>query len=167
MARGPLTMLDFFGSGVIGSLLGGLFRLAPEVLKLLDKANERKHELAMFTLQTDLEKLRGDFRMEEKYVDHSTAALDAIQEAFKQQSEADSRAWRWVASMSALVRPGVTFWFMGLYSTVKILTVWLAYQANEAMAAVLSKAWNEQDFGLLSMILTFWFVGRAIEKYKQ
>ena len=159
-------MLEFFGSGVLGSLIGGIFRLAPEVLKLLDKANERKHELAMFTLQTDLEKMRGEFRMEEKYVDHSTAALDAIQEAFKQQAVADDKAWKWVASLSALVRPGVTYWFMLLYSAVKILTVWLAYQANEAMGNVLAKVWTEQDFGLLSMILTFWFVGRAIEKYR-
>jgi len=47
-------MLEFLGSGLFGSLFGGLFRLAPELLKYFDKANERKHELAMFGLQTDL-----------------------------------------------------------------------------------------------------------------
>lgn len=159
-------MIEIFSSGALGALIGGIFRLAPEVLKLLDKANERKHELAMFTLQTDLEKMRGEFRMEEKYVDHSTTALTAIQEAFKQQGEADSRAWKWVASLSALVRPGVTFWFIGLYSAAKFAALWLAYKLNQNMAEVLSQSWTEQDFGLLTMILTFWFVGRAIEKYK-
>ena len=160
-------MFELFSSGVFGSLIGGAFRLAPEIFKLLDKANERKHELAMFTLQTDLEKVRGEFRMEEKYVDHSTAALSAIQEAFKQQGEADARAWKWVASLSALVRPGITFWFMGLYSTVKITSAWMAYRLGQDFVEVIHKTWGEQDFGLLSMILTFWFVGRAIEKYKQ
>lgn len=160
-------MFEFLGTGILGSLIGGVFRLAPEVLKYFDKANERKHELAMFTLQTDLEKMRGEFKMEERYVDHSVAALDAIQEAFKQQGEADSRAWKWVASLSALVRPGITYWFMLLYSTVKVLTVWLAYQAGESLTAVVDKVWNTDDFGLLSMILTFWFVGRSIEKYKK
>jgi len=160
-------MLDFLGSGVLGTLLGGIFRMAPEVLKFLDRDNERKHELAMFTLQTDLEKVRGDYRMEEKYVDHSTAALDAIQEAFKQQGEADSKAWKWVASLSALVRPGVTYWFMALYSAAKFSTIWIAYQTNQSMAEIFSEVWSDQDFGLLSMILTFWFVGRAIEKYKK
>lgn len=159
-------MVELLGGGLLGSLIGGIFRLAPEVLKYFDKANERKHELAMFTLQTDLEKMRGEFKMEERYVDHSVAALDAIQEAFKQQGEADSKAWKWVASISALVRPGITYWFMFLYSTVKIMTVWLAYTAGESLAAVLDKVWNTDDFGLLSMILTFWFVGRSIEKYK-
>lgn len=160
-------MFEFLGTGILGSLIGGVFRLAPEVLKYFDKANERKHELAMFTLQTDLEKMRGEFKMEERYVDHSVAALDAIQEAFKQQGEADSKAWKWVASLSALVRPGITYWFMLLYSTVKVLTVWLAYQAGESLTAVVDKVWNTDDFGLLSMILTFWFVGRSIEKYKK
>ena len=57
-------MLEFLSSGLFGSLFGGLFRLAPELLKYFDKANERKHELAMFGLQTDLEKQRGQFSME-------------------------------------------------------------------------------------------------------
>lgn len=159
-------MFDVLGTGVFGSIIGGLFRLAPEILKFFDKKNEREHELAMFTLQTDLEKMRGEFRMEERYVDHSVAAMDAIQAAFKQQGEADARAWKWVASISALVRPGTTYWFLFLYSVVKVMTVWLAYLANESMAAVMEKVWTQHDFGLFSMILTFWFVGRAIEKYK-
>ena len=32
-------MIDLIGGGVLGSLLGGLFRLAPEVLKFLDRKN--------------------------------------------------------------------------------------------------------------------------------
>lgn len=42
-------------SGLLGSLFGGLFRLAPEIIKFLDRKDERRHELSMFTLQTDLE----------------------------------------------------------------------------------------------------------------
>lgn len=160
-------MFEFLGSGILGSLIGGVFRIAPEVLKLLDKKNEREHELKMFTLQTDLEKVRGDYRMEEKYVDHSNAALDAIQAAFEQQGKADERAWKWVASLSALVRPGVTFWFMALYSIVKVAYLVTAYQLNQSMLEAFKTTWTQDDFGLLSMILTFWFVGRSIEKYKK
>ena len=32
---------------LLGGLLGGAFRLAPEVLKWLDRKGERSHELAM------------------------------------------------------------------------------------------------------------------------
>lgn len=160
-------MLELLSGGLFGSIFGGLFRLAPEVLKFFDKKNEREHELKMFTLQTDLEKMRGEFRMEERYVDHSVAALDAINSAFEQQGKADDKAWKWVASVSALVRPGVTYWFMAVYSMVKGVHVYLAIKAGESVEMILGKAWNDEDFQLLSMILTFWFVGRAIEKYKK
>lgn len=158
-------MLEYFGSGFIGALLGGLFRLAPEVLKFFDKKDERSHELKMFTLQTDLEKIRGQFRMEEKYVDFSKTSLDAIGEAFKQQAEADSKAWKWVASVSALVRPGITWLLFGMYVTVKIVTVTYAINTDVAAIDIANQVWSEEDFAMLMMILTFWFLGRTIDKY--
>ncbi len=44
-------MFEILSGGLLGSIFGGLFRLAPEVLKFLDKGNERKHELSMFSLR--------------------------------------------------------------------------------------------------------------------
>lgn len=159
-------MLELLGGGILGSLIGGIFRIVPEILKFADKSNERAHELRMFTLQTDLEKMRGEFRMEEKYVDHSTAALDAINSAFEQQGKADSKAWKWVASLSALVRPGVTFWLLFLYSLVKVSTAIYAFSDGATWKDVIAIVWTAEDFGLLNLVITFWFVGRSIEKYK-
>ena len=159
-------MFELLGGGVFGSLIGGVFRIIPEILKYADKANERSHELKMFSLQTDLEKMRGEFRMEEKYVDHSTAALDAINSAFEQQGKADSKAWKWVASLSALVRPGVTFWLLFLYSLVKVSTAIYAFSDGATWKDVIAIVWTAEDFGLLNLVITFWFVGRSIEKYK-
>lgn len=160
-------MFEVLGGGIFGSLLGGLFRLAPEILKFMDKGNERKHELAMFTLQTDLEKMRGQFRMEEKYVDHSTAQLEAIQEAFKEQSATAQASYKWVAALSALVRPGITYILFGLYVAMKITAIVYGMEHGASWVAVMREAWTAEDFGMLNMILTFWFVGRAIEKYQK
>ena len=44
---------------LLGGLLGGAFRLAPEVLKWLDRKGERGHELAMQDKALEFEKLRG------------------------------------------------------------------------------------------------------------
>jgi hypothetical protein len=158
-------MLEFFGTGFVGALLGGLFRLAPEVLKYFDKKDERSHELKMFTLQTDLEKMKGQFRMEEKYVDFSKTSLDAIGEAFKQQAEADSKAWKWVASVSALVRPGIAWVLFGLYTAVKIVVLHHAILSGLSPIDVVKTVWTAEDFGILLMVLTFYYVGRPIEKY--
>ena len=50
-------MLDILSGGLLGSIFGGVFRLAPEVLKFFDKKNERSHELLMFSRQCELEQL--------------------------------------------------------------------------------------------------------------
>ena len=160
-------MFELLGGGLLGSIFGGLFRLAPEVLKYFDKANERKHELAMFTLQTDLEKLKGQFRMEEKYVDYSVQQLDTIKSAFEEQSKTAQSAGWFVAGISALVRPGITWALFAMYAAVKAAALVIAFQSGASWAEVLTKTWDEDDFALFNMCLTFWFVGRSIEKYSK
>lgn len=159
-------MIEMVGGGLLGSIFGGLFRLAPEILKWLDRKDERKHELSMFTLQTDLEKVRGTFRMEEKYVEHSTEQLKAIQEAFKEQSQTAKEAGWFVSAISALVRPGITWALFGMYAGVKVAGLSIALAAGAPWQDVVLKGWTADDFAMLNMVLTFWFVGRAIEKYQ-
>jgi len=159
-------MIELLGSGVLGSLFGGIFRLLPEVLKWLDRKDERKHELDMFRLQTDLEKIKGDYRMEERYADHSIAQLTAIQEAFKEQAASAANSYKWVAAASALVRPAITYILFGLYMAVKITVLIYAFSEGASWKEVAQTHYDAEDFAMLNMILTFWFVGRAIEKYK-
>lgn len=153
--------------GLLGGVFGGVFRLAPEVLKWLDKKDERKHELAMFTLQTDLEKVRGTFKMEERYVEFSTAQLDAVKEAFKEQAATAKEAGPFVSAISALVRPGITWAIFFMYATVKAAGLIMAITAGGDWKEVVTAAWGVEDVAMLNMVLAFWFVGRSIEKYQK
>lgn len=157
-------MIETLTGGLLGSIFGGLFRLAPEVLKWLDRVNERKHELEMFKLQTDLEKMRGEYRLEHRYVDHGIAQLEAINEAFVQQGKADAKAWKWVASLSALVRPGVTWLLFGMYMVFKAVSMSYAIDSGIPWRDFVLNTWTDDDFSMLMMILTFWYVGRSIER---
>lgn len=160
-------MFDLLSGGLLGSVFGGLFRLAPEILKFLDKKNERSHELNMFQLQTDLEKMRGQFRMEEKYVEHSVAQLDTIKEAFKEQSETAKNAGWFVSAISALVRPGITWALFFMYAAVKVAAIYMAFLTNAPWYEVIQQTWDADDFGIFTMCISFWFVGRSIEKYNK
>lgn len=157
-------ILETLGGGLLGSIFGGLFRLAPEVLKFLDRKNDREHELKMYQLQTDLEKVKGEYKLETRYVDHSISQIEAIQEAFKEQTAAASNSYRWVAAISALVRPAITYVLFGLYIAMKVVTINYAIYNGGAWAQVLQSSWTVDDFAMLNMILTFWFIGRSIEK---
>jgi hypothetical protein len=160
-------MFELLSGGLLGSVFGGLFRLAPEILKFLDKKNERSHELNMFQLQTDLEKMRGQFRMEEKYVEHSVAQLDAIKEAFREQSETAKNAGWFVSAISALVRPGITWALFFMYAAVKVAAIYMAFLTNAPWYEVIQQTWDADDFGIFTMCISFWFVGRSIEKYNK
>ena len=160
-------MFELLGGGLLGSIFGGLFRLAPEVLKFLDKKNERQHELSMFQLQTDLEKMRGEFRMEEKYVDYSIQQMDTIKAAFQEQAETAKAAGWFVAAISALVRPGITWALFFMYAAVKAAALVIAFQTGADWKEVVAKCWDEDDFGVFTMCITFWFVGRSVEKYQK
>jgi hypothetical protein len=160
-------MFELLGGGLLGSIFGGIFRLAPEVLKFLDKKNERQHELSMFQLQTDLEKMRGEFKMEEKYVDYSIQQMDTIKAAFQEQAETAKAAGWFVAAISALVRPGITWALFFMYAAVKAAALVIAFQTGADWTEVISKCWDEDDFGVFTMCITFWFVGRSVEKYQK
>lgn len=159
-------LLEILGQGFLGSLFGGVFRLIPEVLKYMDAKNERAHELKMFQEQTSLEKVKGEFKVEEKYVDHSIAQLSAISEAFKQQATEAGASYKWISAASALVRPGVTYVIFLFYIVFKLLVLLVALETQSNWQAAVQVIWTAEDFGMLNMILTFWFVGRAIEKRK-
>lgn len=160
-------MFDLLSGGLLGSIFGGIFRLAPEVLKFLDKKNERQHELSMFQLQTDLEKMRGEFKMEEKYVDYSIQQMDTIKEAFKEQAQTAKEAGWFASFVTAITRPGLTWIAFGVYVAVKAAGLTIAFQTNANWAEVLTKSYDEDDFAMLNMMISFWFVGRSIEKYQK
>lgn len=160
-------MLELVGSGLLGSLVGGLFRLAPEIINFLDRKNERSHELDMFKEQTALEKLKGEFKVEEKYVDYSVEQMKAIGEAFKEQSATAVASYKWVAALSALVRPMVTYVLFGMYVCFKVTMMIYAMDTGISWNEVMVNSWTVDDFGMLNMILTFWYVGRVAEKYRK
>ena len=124
-------MLDILSGGILGSVFGGLFRMAPEVLKFFDKKNERQHELAMFARQCELETLRGQQKLAEIGAQREAAmdvgVMDAFNNAITQQAEMVKAAGGWVASLSASVRPVVTYWVLFVWSFIHVWFAWNAW----------------------------------------
>jgi len=149
---------------LFGSLLGGVFRMAPEVLKWLDRKGDREHELRMLQAEMEFAKIKGEIAMKQTEAVMTVSELDAIGEALKEQGQTARAAGKWVAALSALVRPLVTYWFVVLYSAVKIAAMIVAYQQNGDWKMVLIESWTKDDMAMLMMILTFWFVGRVWER---
>lgn len=161
-------MIEILGGGIMGSLLGGAFRLAPEILKFFDKANERKHELAMFDRQCDLEKVRGQIKLDEIGANHAAAVdvgvMDAFNAAITQQAEMAKAAGGWAASLSASVRPVVTYWVILLWSFVHLWFAWNAWMAGAAPKEVFMTMMTADFMALVSGTINYWFLDRTLKQ---
>ena len=149
---------------LFGGLLGGLFRLAPEVLKLLDRKSERLHELALLNAEMEFAKVRGEIMMRQTEAVMTVAELDAVGKGVEEQGRTARAAGKTIAAISALVRPIVTYAFVTTYFLVKLAAYLLALEQGGDWRIVLLDMWNKDDMAILTLILTFWFVGRVWER---
>lgn len=160
--------MDIFSGGLLGSIFGGLFRLAPEVLKWLDKKNERQHELAMFDRQCELEAQRGAQKLQEIGAQHGMAVDAGVLDAFKgvidQQTDMVKKAGGWVASLSASVRPVVTYWILFIWSFVHIWFAWNAWLQGMPPAEVFKVAMSPDFSALVAGTINYWFMDRTLAK---
>jgi hypothetical protein len=149
-------------------LLGGAFRLAPEILKWLDRKGERGHELAMQDKALEFEKLRGAQRMVEIGASAdaawNTGAIEALKEAVAAQGR--PTGVRWVDALSTSVRPVITYWFMALYCAAKAAAFAAAVTAGTGSGTAILQAWTDADQALWAGVLNFWFLGRVFDRVR-
>lgn len=151
---------------LLGGLLGGAFRLAPEILKWLDCKGERGHELAMQDKALEFEKIRGAQRMSEIGAGADAAwnvgAIETLREAVRTQGE--KTGVRWADALSSTVRPVITYWFMALYCAAKTAAFVGAVDAGVEWIPAIQAAWTEGDQALWAGVLNFWFLGRVFDR---
>ena len=161
-------MLELLSGGIFGSLLGGLFRMAPEVLKFFDKKNERQHEMAMFSRQCELEQQRGQMRLAEIGAERDKAidagVMDAFNAAIQQQADMVKAAGGWAASLSASVRPVVTYWVILLWSFVHVWYAWNAWTHGAPPQDVFNTMMTADFMALVSGTINYWFLDRTLKQ---
>jgi uncharacterized membrane protein (DUF106 family) len=161
-------MFEMLGGGILGSLLGGVFRLAPEVLKWMDKKDERAHERLMFEQQCALEQVRGQQKLTEigaqREATVDAGVMNAFNSAIEQQTEMVKAAGGWVASLSASVRPMVTYWILLIWSFIHIWFAWNAWATGAHPDAVFKLMMSGDFSALVSGTLNYWFLDRTLAK---
>jgi hypothetical protein len=161
-------MFDILSGGILGSVFGGLFRMAPEVLKYFDKKNERVHELNMFARQCELETLRGQQKLAEIGAQREAAidvgVMDAFQSAIEQQATMVKAAGGWAASLSASVRPVVTYWVLFVWSFIHVWFAWNAWVTGAPPVEVFKIMMSPDFSALLAGTINFWFLDRTLAK---
>lgn len=161
-------MIEVLGSGLLGSIFGGLFRLAPEVLKWLDRKNERAHELSMFQAQCMLERERGSQKLQEigaqRDMAVDVATLDAFKAAVESQADMSKAAGGWVAALSASVRPVITYWILAVWSGIHLYLAIAAAIAGTPATEVFRQMMSADFAALVAGTINYWFLDRTLAK---
>jgi hypothetical protein len=122
----------------------------------------------MFKFQCDLEQQRGAQKLAEIGAQREAAVdvgvMGAFQSAIEQQATMVKAAGGWVASLSASVRPVVTYWVLFVWSFIHVWFAWNAWLAG-APAVEVFKTMMTPDFSaLLSGTINYWFLDRTLSK---
>lgn len=141
-------MQDIVNSSLAGVAVGGLFRLAPEVLQLLDRFYERKHEARMLQLEMEFAKHKVGHGMYTP-TPGDAGELEAILAAHAQQNRVVAKLGGWIEKLSASVRPAIAYWLVALYTFMKVAFV---------------QTWQNEDYMILSSIITFYYLNRTMSK---
>jgi hypothetical protein len=153
---------------LLGGLLGGAFRLTPEILKWIDRKSERAHELAIKDKTFQLEQLRTQHEQTTAEAKHEAAIKTAELNTFQSAIDAQGTMTQigWADALSKSVRPIITYWFMALYCASKTAAFMLAFGAGDNFTSAIQQVWKESDQALWAGVLNFWFLGRVFEKQK-
>lgn len=152
-----------------GTAFGGLFRLAPELMKFFDRKNERSHELQMFDRQIEADKLKSAQVLAQIEAQHAQAIDTGDLQALLAATEAQGRPTGipLADAISALMRPLLTFWWaIVLVTAAKVAQLVVALQAGIAPADAVLRLWTIDDQAIVASILSFWFVDRALRNSK-
>ena len=154
---------------LVGTLLGGVFRLVPEVMSFSDKKHERAHEAVMFEKQIQADQLRAQMAIEAEKVkgdiQMGVSELQAIIEATKAQGQ--QTGVKWVDAISSLMRPVITFWWViVLYTAALVAQFHQMWVMNVVTADAILRLWGPDERAIVASIISFWFVDRSLRKLR-
>jgi len=152
---------------LLGTVFGGLFRMAPEVLKWMDRKNERSHEQAMFDKQMEADKLKGAQAQQlaetEANKGIGLAELQALIEGTKAQ--ATQTDIKWVDALNSLVRPLLAVqWLIFLWPAAVVAGFALAVQHGTDPLIALKAAFGVDEKAMSASVASFWLVDRSLRK---
>jgi len=145
---------------LLGSLLGFISSTFPDLLKLWQDKQDRKHELQILDRQMEQMRLGHNQRLDEIAINADVSQSLAL---YKHDSQPSGVTW--VDGLRASVRPVITYGFFILFAWVKLsAVVLLMNQGGLSINEALIQIWGAETQALFAGILSFWFGSRSLAK---
>lgn len=141
---------------LLGSLLGFMGSIFPEIIKLFQDRADKKHELTLMDKQIALQQLTGSQHLDEIGIKADISESQALYRTY-------TVGVKWVDALTASVRPVLTYLFFLRY----LFVAYIVYQTADIHAPAfvfLETIWSDEDKALFACIISFWFGQRAMHK---
>lgn len=143
---------------LLGSLVGFLSSLAPDIFSMVKDRKDKEHELAILDKQMAFME-KGHYNR----IAEIGAMADANESQYIYQFAAKSGNSA-IDALSTSVRPVLSYAFFLLYAYIKIAAFLLLYRYNNDVAVSLVQVWSEEDQTIFCAIISFWFGHRAFKR---
>jgi len=153
---------------LLSAIFGGALRVIPAILSYLGQGQQNAHELAMQDKQLQFLQVQGKLKTDELSMQNRVTMQVSENQSIvslNQVQAAESAEGGWiVAAINALVRPTITYFMFAMWGIHRLALMMYAYKITGDSVQVLMNAWNADDAAMLSMIASFYFVGRVLDK---
>lgn len=143
---------------LLGTLLGFIGSLVPDLVKLFRDHQDRRHERAILELQLQQQRDGHTMRLEEINANADISESRALYKTW-------ASGIRWVDALNGTVRPVLAYAFFGLYFCIK----WMQFSLLDATAPLpwqIEALWGEEDRAIFAGIIAFYFGQRAMGKVR-
>ena len=149
----------------LGLILGLAGSISTKIFGIFEKREERKmreleleHEARRWTHEKDMFKMQSQAKVaeteQEAFLMTVEGSYDGLQASMMQQTEALKGSSRWVKNILSMVRPSLTFIFVGIVVYISIFENPDDYRAAAIAAAI----------ELAMMSVTWWFGDRSTKR---
>ena len=148
-------------TALIPSAFGGVMGLMPSVLKIFSSHLERKHEISLMKLQNEADKTARQDAIFNSQIEAYGKTLAASHQSM---SESLKKAAQWASTLSASVRPVLTYALFAAKIWVMIALFLIIQTEGVSITEASVAIWDDEMNNLLQMVFAFWFVDRGLLK---
>lgn len=163
---------------ILSAILGFAGPFIPELIKLFRQKQDNQHELAVLKVQAEAAAAQHLYKMEEINANADITEMQTLrspQISFGVQLLDASKDWprmlvlpvfymfALLDFLSGMVRPAVTYAFVGFYIVYKWAVFESARIQTESWQTAVSVIWTESDLSVLFLVLSYYFGQRAMK----
>ncbi len=136
---------------IIGSLLGFSTSFVPKILDHFTEKQKFKNQMALMQAQSKMKVSEANalakIQQNKSIYAHDEAIIKNTSSGF-------------ISNLRSSVRPILTYCFFLTYLAFKVVIIVIAIQEGDEALKAIRDSYQEEDFGLLSICVSFWFGSR-------